>query len=884
MDNEIDLQIEEEIAMHQENDFEDVEPNLDPQTEDKPEVIRGSQSGASSRKRKVLSDENSSENVAKSKKSKRKHISVDDDSDDGKESKKRKGRKEHKGSKERKGGKEGKYPFSRVQDIKAPVNDSADVATLAAQLISKFEKWERFWADCEEKKLSCGQLLDAVMGTLEIPSAAWGFDLDAAKTQLRKEVQSIVSKWGAFEYAARKIDKKDGLCTRLLSTKHKIFTVLKKVENLFDEFNGLNNATADFRAKRILTEDAFLPEEQLGWSKLVTLVDKILDDIEACGLRHKNGYVYQERIIDGNRTNTWKRGSQLKTWLLEKRYPEETERVMWGKIYTCGVDAVVGMLNNNHARFPELAWDNSLTGWKNGWFVNMKTKPDFQKRSRSDDTASKDYSQDLLESLRFIPYSKREDLIAISPDFETRAAIKFFDTDFPAELLEQMGTFTEVDATGKQRTYKNFMNIQTPVDDYFKAQKYEVDDLKLIFGMMGRMMHPLRKFDAYTLLLVFLGLAGTGKSALIELLQHMYAESQRFILSNSMEKSFGLMQAIDKTDSSTDLEYALIRAWFAPDLREGWTMDEGQLLSMVAGEWMKINEKYGKGDQAPWKIPGVMACNVLPDILRCKKGSWCDRLFLVEFWNPIKDPPAGHLQSCYKHYGAFYLKCAAAYRWFCELSYDRQIWKKVTPRFNMARKKLLCHNNPFQSFLQDDNFVVQIEEEKDEKKRVILENNVIPLSELIFQFNNYRMERSAKRRTELTDEFLREEILAARKEMARNQEGEWPVGSGKSIVTTWFRGINFRRPLEHETQGIMPQKGLTRAAAKSMPVVPLVPTSSLISPAPIPVSATGAKSLARRIYSAHLNSSPSASSPPPSASSTSSSSLGIRHVNSLPDD
>lgn len=639
---------------------------------------------------------------------------------------------------------------------------------------------------------SCGEMMDQILDVLEIPKNRNKFTTEAAENAIEMAIQELNGVWAIWEYQmADLVASKNEYYQNLVASKQKIYDFLLRTKvTLIPALQFVYRVAASDQGQLDIDEEDCVALEDLKLSAAAELAWIILEEIRRWGYRKIGNMMYSERWREGYRTNSWKKLMTIEKWI-ENRYPRRREKSMWARIQKAGIAAIVAILVKEDEAFPTLIWDDSLSAWKNGWYVNMKTNATFQKRSLGDATPNRDYTHELLGFDRFIPYSRKDELLAISPDFLTRGCIKYIGVDF---RYQELPLFTE---HRNGREYKDFMKIPCPVDTYLTAQGYEEADMRLIYGMFGRMMHPLLKFDAYALLLVLHGVSGVGKSVLIKLLANFYDDFQIFMLSNSMEKTFGLQRGIDKSNSGLDLEGAMIRAWFAPDLREDWSMDEGNLLSMVAGEILKINEKFTDGGQAVWRIPGAIACNVFPRILRCKKGSWCDRLFVLNFWQSAHNPTAGLAQSCFKEFDSFYRKCALAYRWFCELSFDRQIWKMVTPKFSLARKRMLCHGNPFQSFLQDDTYVMQLEYIEDEKERQIQSENWIPVEELIYQFSKYREERCPGVRVSLTQEFIEEEMQAARRNVESNQVKEWPPGSGVyNKRTTWCQGINFRKPLQ----------------------------------------------------------------------------------------
>jgi hypothetical protein len=101
--------------------------------------------------------------------------------------------------------------------------------------------------------------------------------------------------------------------------------------------------------------------------------------------------------------------------------------------------------------------------------------------------------------------------------------------------------------------------IFTPVlDKIFNDQKLPTRVQHRVMALLGRMFYDVGELDDWQVMLFIKGLAGTGKSTLLKLLERCYAPEDVGVVSNNMEAKFGLAPLANKV--STNL--AAISGWY----------------------------------------------------------------------------------------------------------------------------------------------------------------------------------------------------------------------------------------------------------------------------------------------------------------------------------
>jgi hypothetical protein len=259
-------------------------------------------------------------------------------------------------------------------------------------------------------------------------------------------------------------------------------------------------------------------------------------------------------------------------------------------------------------------------------------------------------------------------------------AIKYHDMEFDEE-----GMNNDMD----KHPVRTYMSIDMPpVLKVFTTQGFTMDEIRWIYGLLGRMLHPLGSMDTWQIFPYFLGLAGTGKSTSLRLLASLLEARDVGYLNNTLQKTFALEGIFDKL------------IYLALDIDEHFQLDQATFQSMVAGEEVSVLRKYKRPMTVIWNIHGGFAGNKLPPWTD-NGGSLSRRLIVIEFLTPISRCDPGLYEKCLNSKDRFIKVITSAYHDLARKYKDRSIKEVIPEKFKAAEAKALLELNVLMSFIKD---------------------------------------------------------------------------------------------------------------------------------------------------------------------------------------
>lgn len=137
--------------------------------------------------------------------------------------------------------------------------------------------------------------------------------------------------------------------------------------------------------------------------------------------------------------------------------------------------------------------------------------------------------------------------------------------------------------------------------------------------MLGRVLYTGSVLDQWQVASYFKGLAGTGKSTLVDLMVKIYDPSDTVTISNDTQAGFGLQ--------NITIETLLIAI---PEIKTDFSMEQAQFQSIVTQERTSIGRKHLGPLDCVITAPLLMAGNSLP--LRWSDNSGSIRRRIVLFY------------------------------------------------------------------------------------------------------------------------------------------------------------------------------------------------------------------------------------------------------------
>ncbi|PNH03860.1 hypothetical protein TSOC_010043 [Tetrabaena socialis] len=236
---------------------------------------------------------------------------------------------------------------------------------------------------------------------------------------------------------------------------------------------------------------------------------------------------------------------------------------------------------------------------------------------------------------------------------------------------------------------------ETPLLDIILDAQFGKEVAKVLCALFGRAMFRVRELDNWEVMPYIVGVGGTGKSLLLNVLQHMFAPEAVGSLVAKREVIFGMANLIDKE--------VVIGRDMPAKLSE--SLPQEIMQCMTTGEQMEIPRKTTTALHVPWSAPVVMASNHMPDYLNT--GNNVGRRLVTLCFNNVVATPQEDLQSAILagELPAIIARCLASYANLrARVKAAGSFWKAMPPEVLEWRGKLSAATNKLYEFLamEDD--------------------------------------------------------------------------------------------------------------------------------------------------------------------------------------
>jgi len=244
------------------------------------------------------------------------------------------------------------------------------------------------------------------------------------------------------------------------------------------------------------------------------LVWYLLDVAFEHGYRKHGSNIFEPIVSNGHRTHAYRRVCDVKAFV-HRQCRKETNFEAHMHLLKVPINAVVDYLENSvDLQLPFLDKDRSVFSFKNGIYAC------------STDT--------------FYPYG------AVTLSEDTISA-NYFDIDMDEGILEQ-----------------HWHDIETPnVEKIFMDQKMSVTLRRWFYVMAGRMMYDLGERDGWQVIPFLLGVAGSGKSTITDMLiGSLYDRVDVGVLSNNCERQWAVSGLINSL------------LWVCPEVKDDFQLEQ----------------------------------------------------------------------------------------------------------------------------------------------------------------------------------------------------------------------------------------------------------------------------------------------------------------------
>lgn len=218
------------------------------------------------------------------------------------------------------------------------------------------------------------------------------------------------------------------------------------------------------------------------------------------------------------------------------------------------------------------------------------------------------------------------------------------------------------------------------------TQQFNTREIMWIYGLMGRMLHEVNALDQWSVVIFFLGLAGTGKTTCLKLISSMYEMKDVGYLNNNLQEKFALEGIYDKL------------IYLAMDVDEHFRLDQATFQSMSCGEPVVVQCKFKTPFDMIWKAQGAMAGNKLPP-WQDQGGNLQRRLFVIEFVTMIPSFDPSLYENCLAQKDRMLKVWNMSYHILVRKYKKTSIKSKCPPKFTESEKRALMELNPLVSFV-----------------------------------------------------------------------------------------------------------------------------------------------------------------------------------------
>lgn len=523
------------------------------------------------------------------------------------------------------------------------------------ELIEKFEELEQKWKTPGSP--------EGLQNVLNI------FDINSASDLVPQTAQDMYAKdWKLYARIRRELEDVDTdseendeenqeeLQERFARFQENIFYGRETIL-CFMRMTNCNSAFPVPSSAEILFWHSPMNKEDLQPTHIYTLY--LLGSLFRMRYRRFEGFVFEQIFKNGQATHAWKEKCDIKT-IVRSLSAKETNFEMWKMMLSGLFDPAVKYLTDSlDMEFPDLKIKRRVWSFNDGIY------------DASDDSFwfYGQHADDMLVSCKIIEKDFSNSYFAGDP--------------IPGSAL------------------KAYSELDTPLfDSIFGPQDWDEDMRKWMFVFIGRLFYEVNEKDSWQVIPFLKGTAGVGKSCVIKVVQKMYNSRDVGVISNNIEKQFGLSTIFNK------------KIFIIPEMKGDFSLDVASFQSMITGEELSMAVKHENPCVGKWSVPGILAGNEAPN-WQDKSGSISRRIVVLDF--PNKVPPETSdpnlLSNIFStEIPSIIRKASLAYKWAVANFGNADIWTALPQRMLAEKKRLQFSTNPLFAFMNSDRVEIDADE------------------------------------------------------------------------------------------------------------------------------------------------------------------------------
>jgi len=527
------------------------------------------------------------------------------------------------------------------------------------------------------------------------------------------------------------------------------FYYSEKALKTFYLLNRINNDNYNYK----INEDTsaltkFMPinyDKNTGFQNLLLY---LLQDLTEMEYARYNDTLYKKiKTKDNYETYAWEPHMKIKNYIMEK-CRKSFKFDQW-KNMTSGSNnikqAVDYLTECPDEELMELEKNRYVFSFNNGVYLTK---------------VNKGTEKNPVWGTEFIPYNTKSKLLT-----SKTVSSKYFKQDF--------NNFDEV----KDDDWFDIIEECPSFKKVLDYQEFSKEVQKWLCIFIGRCAYDLGELDCWQACMYLLGQAGSGKSTILcKILQKFYDEEDVGMISNNIERQYGLKPNINK------------KIVLAPEMQGDCKLEQTDWQLIVEGGKNSFAEKYKNAENEYWKVPMAMAGNQL---IKYKNPSEqvSRRTVVWNFWKKVVDTDTHLDKKLEKEIPAIMKLCITGYLNAVNQYGDKGIWKILPKYFHEKKDEMEQTTNALQHFLRSS-------------KVVLGPTKFIP--EKIFKqsFNEHCRENNLGKEQWSPDYYsstFSNNTIAIKKKTRR----KYPDITGEFIFGTFFIGIDIID--DSEDQNIEPE-------------------------------------------------------------------------------